>query len=126
MTITSYIFGIASAVLALGVVVELLRRRLLRERHALWWLLAGTFALISGIFPATLEWTASLIGIELPINLVFFVSIAVLFLVCLQSSSELTKLESKTRTLAEFIALQDMRIRELENRASAGESPLRR
>ena len=126
MTITSYIFGIASAVLALGVVVELLRRRLLRERHALWWLLAGTFALISGIFPATLEWTASLIGIEVPINLVFFVSIAVLFLVCLQSSSELTKLESKTRILAEFIALQDMRIRELENRASAGESPLRR
>ena len=126
MTITSYIFGIASAVLALGVVVELLRRRLLRERHALWWLLAGTFALISGIFPATLEWTASLIGIEVPINLVFFVSIAVLFLVCLQSSSELTKLESKTRTLAESIALQDMRIRELEDRASAGDSPLRR
>ena len=126
MTITSYIFGIASAVLALGVVVELLRRRLLRERHALWWLLAGTFALISGIFPATLEWTASLVGIEVPINLVFFVSIAVLFLVCLQSSSELTKLESKTRILAEFIALQDMRIRELENRASAGESRLRR
>lgn len=124
MTMTSYIFGIVSAALAIGVVIELLRRRLLRERHALWWLLAGTFALISGIFPSTLQWTAALVGIEIPLNLVFFVSIAVLFFVCLQSSSELTKLESKTRTLADSVALQDMRIRELERTSSGGESPL--
>lgn len=114
MTLTSYIFGIASATAALLVVIELLRRRLLRERHALWWLFAGTLALIVGIFPTTLEWAASIVGIEVPINLVFFVSIAILFLVALQSSSELTKLESKTRTLAEVVALQSLRITELE------------
>lgn len=123
MTLTSYIFSIASAALALAVVIELLRRRLLRERHAIWWLFAGTLALIVGIFPATLDWASSLVGIEVPINLVFFVSIAILFLVCLQSSSELTKLESRTRTLADLIALQDLRIAELEGRAASDQPP---
>jgi hypothetical protein len=123
VTPTSYIFGIISALLALGVVIELLRRRQLRERHAIWWLIAGVLALVVGVFPSTLQWAAGLIGIEVPLNLVFFVSIAVLFLVCLQHSAELTRLEDKTRTLAELVALQDLRLRELEERATedAGE-----
>lgn len=111
MSVASYVFGIASAVLMLIVVVELLRRRHLRERHAIWWFFAGLLALIAGIFPSTLEWAAKLIGIEVPINLVFFVSIAILFLVCLQHSAELTKLESKTRTLAERVALLELGLR---------------
>jgi hypothetical protein len=114
MNLTSYIFGVVSAALSLIVVIELLRRRHLRERHAIWWLFAGVLALIAGVFPSTLTWAAALIGIAVPINLVFFVSIAILFLVCLQHSSELTKLESKTRILAERVA-----ILELENARSS-------
>jgi len=116
VTVTSYIFGIVSAVLILIVVIELLRRRHLRERHAVWWLVAGVLALIAGVFPATLDWAAQLIGIEVPINLVFFVSIAILFLVALQNSSELTQLESKTRVLAEKVALLELRLAEKESR----------
>jgi hypothetical protein len=73
--------------------------------------------LIVGVFPSVLTWAASVVGVGLPTNLVFFVSIAVLFLVCIQHSAELTDLESKTRTLAEMSALQDMRIRELERKS---------
>lgn len=115
MTVTSYIFGIASAALILIVVIEMLRRGNLRERHAIWWLIAGTLALVAGVFPVTLAWAASLIGIEIPLNLVFFVSIALLFLVCLQHSSELTRLESKTRTLAERAAILELELRELRD-----------
>jgi len=114
MSITSYIFGIAAALITLLVVIEMLRRRRLRERHAIWWLLAGILALIAGVFPSTLDWLASLIGVELPVNLVFFVSIAVLFLVCVQHSAELTKVEGQTRVLAEQVALQAMRLAALE------------
>ena len=108
MTLASYILGIVAAVLVLIVVVELLRRRHLRERHAIWWIIAGVLALVAGVFPNTLTWVAGLIGVEIPVNLVFFVGIATLFLVCLQHSSELTQLESKTRILAERIALLEM------------------
>lgn len=121
MSVTSYIFGIVAAVITLVIVIELLRRRRLRERHAVWWLIAGTLALIVGVFPSVLEWAAHLVGINLPTNLVFFVSIAVLFLVGIQNSSELTRLEEKTRTLAENLALQDLRIRELEGSGGTAE-----
>lgn len=114
MNVASYVFGIGAAVLALSVIVEMLRRRRLRERHAVWWILAGVFALVVGIFPQTLVWAATLVGIEIPTNLVFFLSLLVLFLVCIQHSGELTDLEDKTRALAENSALQHARIDELE------------
>jgi len=114
MSTASYIFGIVSALLILVVVIEMLRRGRLRERHAVWWVVAGVLALIAGVFPSTLAWAARFVGIEVPTNLLFFVSIGILFFVALQTSAELTRLEAKTRTLAEQVALLELRIRELE------------
>lgn len=122
MSPISYVFSIAAALLTLVIVIELLRRRHLRERHAIWWLVAGVLALITSIFPGILEAVSRALGIGLPTNLVFFVSIAILVLVSLQHSSELTRLESKTRTLAESVALLELRIRELEAQAGAERS----
>lgn len=119
MNPVSYAFGIVAAVATLAVVVLLLRRNRLRERHAVWWLLAGTLALVIGVFPSVLEWAAGLLGVEVPANLVFFVSIAILVLVCIQHSAELTDLEKKNRDLAEEVALQDLRLRNLERRPPA-------
>ncbi|MCB2413628.1 DUF2304 domain-containing protein [Demequina sp. TTPB684] len=113
MSVRAYIFSIAAALFVLLVVVSLLRQRKLRERHAIWWLAAGALALLAGAFPESLTWAARATGIELPVNLVFFVSITILFLVSLQHSAELTRLESKTRDLAETVALLELRVGEL-------------
>jgi len=51
VTLTSYLLGIIGALLVIAVVVELLRRGSLRERHAVWWLIAGLLALIAANFP---------------------------------------------------------------------------
>jgi hypothetical protein len=119
MSMSTYLFGILVAVSTLVVVIEMLRRRRLRERHAAWWVLAGFLALVVSVFPTTLTWAARSLGFDVPSNLVFFVSITVLFLVCIQHSVELTDLETNTRTLAEVSALQDLRIRDLEARAGS-------
>ena len=116
MSTATYILGIVAALLTLGVVIEMLRRRRLRERHAIWWLIAGILALIIGVFPQVLVWASGIVGVEVPTNLIFFVSVFILFLVCIQHSSELTDLEDKTRVLAEEAALQTLRIAELERR----------
>lgn len=110
MTLATYLLGIVASALVLIIVVELLRRRRLRERHAIWWFLAGVLALVASVFPDTLLWAAGLVGVEIPTNLVFFLSIAILFLVCLQSSAELTTLEDKTRTLAERVSLLELEL----------------
>lgn len=121
MSIGSYILGIMAALFTLSVVIEMLRRRRLKERHAVWWFIAGIFALTISVFPATLEWFAGLVGVEVPVNLVFFASSAVLFLVCLQHSSELTTLEEKVRVLTEESALLDLRLESLERHKPAQE-----
>jgi hypothetical protein len=125
MNVTSYIFGILAALFVLVVVIEMLRRRRLRERHAIWWLLAGLFALLVGVFPQILRWAADLVGIEIPINLVFFVCLIILFLVCLQHSSELTKIESQNRALVEQFALLELRLRTIEGEPEVGDTSRR-
>ncbi|MGK0740680.1 DUF2304 domain-containing protein [Leucobacter sp. Z1108] len=115
MTLASYLLGIGAALLVIITVVEMLRRGRLRERHTLWWIIAGVLGLVAGVFPSLLDGIADALGVAIPVNLVFFVGIVVLFLVCLQQSSELTRLEERSRTLAENVALLESRIRKLEN-----------
>lgn len=114
MTPVSYAFGIVAAVLALIAIIELTRRGTLRERHALWWFVGGILALIIAVFPQTLQWAAQALGVVVPTNLVFFVSIGLLFLVSLQYGAELTRVESKMRALAERSAFHEERLRQLE------------
>lgn len=114
----TYAFGIAAASLAMIAIIELMRRGTLRERHAVWWLVGGVIALVIAIFPRTLTTAARLLGISVPTNLVFFIAIAILFLVSLQYGAELTRVEAKLRTLAENSAFQDQRIRALEERTT--------
>ncbi|GGR34531.1 MULTISPECIES: DUF2304 domain-containing protein [Agromyces] len=121
MSPVSYLFGVVAALAVFLLVVEMLRRRRLRERHALWWLIAGVLALVVGLFPGLLDWAAKLLGVGQPTNLVFFVSIAILVMICLQHSSELTVVENKTRTLAEHVAMQNERIQRLEAALDAAE-----
>lgn len=110
MNPVSYAFAIAAAAIALLAIIELLRRQRFRERHAFWWLLAATVSLIVSIFPVTLERAAAAVGVEVPSNLAFFASIVILFFVTVQHSSELTRLEEKTRILAEHTALIEQRL----------------
>ena len=118
-----YILGISGAVLTLIIVIEMLRRRRLRERHAIWWLFAGFLALIISVFPNTLDGLASLLGFEIPVNLVFFSSLFVLFLVALQHSSELTTLESHNRRIAEELVLLKLQVEKLEKQTEIGSEP---
>ena len=110
MNPVSYSFAIAAAAIALLAIIEMLRRQRFRERHAFWWLLAAILSLVVSIFPVTLEWAASVVGVEVPSNLAFFISIVILFFVTVQHSSELTTLEEKTRVLAEHVALIEQRL----------------
>lgn len=118
MNAVTYIFGIIVACVVLASVVELLRRRRLRERHALWWIVAGVIALIVAIFPTLLQTAAAGLGITVPTNLGFFVCIVLLFMVSVSQSAELTVLEEKTRLLAERAALLEERVERAEHEIS--------
>jgi len=84
------IVSIITAVAALILVFELLRRRRLREKYAAIWVVIALGTLIVAAFPQILRWVADLIGIQTPSNLLFFGSLIVLFAVSLQLSRALS------------------------------------
>ena len=101
----TYLLGLIAALVTLAFVVELLRRGVLREKFAALWLLVSVSILILAIFPATLNWLADLLGVEVPSNLLFLMGGVLLLLVSVQLSHEVSRVEARTRRLAEEIAL---------------------
>jgi hypothetical protein len=97
-----------SLVVAVGMVLAvlvMLRSGKLREKYAVLWLVVGGLTIVLGLFPSLLDWAASLVGIRVPSNLLFALSIVLLVGVGLHVSRELTVLEEETRTLAEEVAI---------------------
>lgn len=111
------IFSVVVAVAALVLVVELLRRRRLREKYAVIWVVISIGTLVVAIFPSLLRGVAEAIGIQTPSNLLFFGSLMVLFAVSLQLSREVGLLEEQTRRLAEEVGSLRLRLDAMEKRA---------
>ncbi len=108
------IVTVVVAVLAFVLVFELLRRRRLRQKYAfLWVLVAGATVLLS-IFPGALARASALLGIAVPSNLLFLVSLLILFGVSLQLSIEVGVLEEQSRRLAEEVGAMRLRLEEVE------------
>lgn len=119
----SIVLGVIGSATILVVLFELLRRRHLREKYALLWFCVAVSALLLTIFPQLLTWAAELVGVEVPANLLFFAASMVLLVLTLQHSYELGRLEDRSRTLAEEIALLRLELDERGRDDAGGESP---
>jgi hypothetical protein len=118
------VFSVVVAIAALVFVVEMLRRRRLREKYAVIWVIISIGTLVVAVFPGLLRGTAELIGIQTPSNLLFFASLIVLFAVSLQLSREVGLLEEQSRRLAEEVGALRLRLGAVESTlASRAEEP---
>jgi hypothetical protein len=94
-----------TGLLLLAAFVELLRRRQLREKYAMLWLGVLLIVVPLSLFPRLLDDVAGFFGVVSGVSLVLFLAVVFLLLVCLHLSWEVSRLEEKTRTLAEDLAL---------------------
>jgi hypothetical protein len=102
---SGYAFAVGLCAVLVLLVIGLLRTRRVREKYAGTWLLVATAVCVLGAFPSAVFWLADVLGVQTPVNLVFSASIAILLLVCIQLSVEISNLEEETRTIAEEVAL---------------------
>ena len=116
MSTASYLLGLGSAAVVLGLVVELLRRRHLRGKYALIYLTLGFIVVLLAVLPSLLGVIASFVGVEVPSNLLFFGALLVLLLVSMQLAYESGRLEEETRVLAEEVALLRLEVEALGGR----------
>jgi hypothetical protein len=84
---------------------ELLRRGQLREKYTVLWLLVGIVVAVFGLSPGLLNDIAKPLHIADPPNLLLFAADVVLLLVTVHLSWEASRMEDRTRALAEEVAL---------------------
>tara|TARA_B100000315_G_C14572519_1_gene586325 strand:- start:1301 stop:1657 length:357 start_codon:yes stop_codon:yes gene_type:complete len=87
------------------VIIELVRRRKLREEYSWLWLLTGSVIITLAIFYNLLFDITELIGAENPISTLFFFSTIFLILLCLQFSVQISKFTNQIRKLAQELAI---------------------
>lgn len=95
-------------ILALGIlllVIDLLRRSVLREKYAVVWLLTALSFMVFAVWPSFVSRISSALGFETPSNFVFGLVIILLLGVVMQLSLEVGKLEDKVQILADESAL---------------------
>lgn len=115
--------SVAGLVLVLAI-LELLRRRQLREKYAVVWLAVGVLVIPAALFPRFLDSVAHTLGIVNGVSLALFIGIVFVILVCMHLSWEANRLEEETRTLAEEVALLRLEIssRPVREEADSGAS----
>jgi hypothetical protein len=113
------ILGLVGSVVTLTLLFEMMRRQRLREKYAVFWAVVAVLTLVVAVVPGVLEGAARLVGVSVPANLLFFIASMLLLVVSVQHSSELGRLEDRTRTLAEEVGLLRMELDAVHEQQSA-------
>jgi len=98
-----FLFVLTAAML--GFVVELVRRRALREKYAMLWLAVGGVMLAMSIGRPLVDRISVAIGVEYGPTAIFALAVVFLAGVAAHLSYEVSRLEERTRVLAEELAL---------------------
>lgn len=108
-----HIIALVCAVAAITAIIELSRRRQIREKYALVWLLVGLAMAAVAIDPSWFNHLARSMGVINPADLLAVLAVLFLLVVCVQYSWEIGRMEDKTRILAEEVALLRHELKQL-------------
>ena len=100
--------------MAILVIIRLVRRRHLKAKYSLLWLTLGGFMVVIAAVPGLLDWTAARLGIYYQPTLLILLGLALLLLIVMHFSYELSRMENRVRTLAEESAILRHRLSVLE------------
>ena len=114
MTPPQIVFVLFVSLGLLTLVFEVIRRRMLRERYAMVWILIALgMASIPFLYRYYIDF-AALVGIRDPNSFFFYGAIVSLFLLCLQFSLAVSAAHAHHKALAQQLALVEERLRRLE------------
>ena len=105
----------ALIVFALLWIANMVRRQVLDLKYALSWLTVGTAVLILDLFPGMMNRLVHLLGIELPVNMMFFFVFCFTLLLLFILTVKVSKQGEQLKRLTQEVAL-------LEDRRRKGEA----
>jgi len=105
MDIRVQLFIIVLAILSMAIIVMMVRKRALELRYVLIWLLLGTGILILAIFPGLIDFFSRILGIESPMNMLFFVGFIFSLIIIFAMTVVISRMSVRMKDLAQAIAL---------------------
>jgi hypothetical protein len=106
------IIGVALLLL----IIELVRKRKLREEYSWLWLLTGGVILLLTFWYDLLRWITVLIGGVVPSSTLFFFAFLFLILISLHFSVVISRLTNRNKELAQHYALLESELNDLKNK----------
>jgi len=104
------IFAIIASLLIVLLVVELVRRRKLREEYSWLWMLTGGIIILLVVWYDLLVSITHLIGAIVPTTTLFIFSLLFLMLINLHYSIQISKLSHQVKEMAQQLALLKGRV----------------
>ena len=104
------IFAILASIFLMLVVVELVRRRKLREEYSWLWLLTGGIIILLVVWYDLLLFITHLIGAVAPTTTLFIFGLLFLMLISLHYSIQISKLSHQVKEMAQQLALLKGRV----------------
>lgn len=86
-------------------IVELVRRRKLREEYSWLWLSLSLAIFVLALWPGFLDFVTNLIGAVLSTSTLFFFALVFLMLITIQFSVEISSLRTQVKNLAQQLAI---------------------
>ena len=113
------LFAALASVVLLGIVIELIRSRKLRERYALLWLATAGVILVFAAWRSGLHQLSGVLGIAYPPNALFVLAMLFILVLLLHFSTVISKLSDRTTVLTQRLALLEERLREVEDKPTS-------
>ena len=111
----STILASAASIILLLAVLELVRRRRLREKYALLWILTAIVLLVLSLWRGLVDSIAIALGISYGPLITIGVGALFVLIVLLHYSTVISALTDRTVELAQHVAMLEHRVRELES-----------
>jgi hypothetical protein len=115
ISVGSNLFGMIGSIILLLIILELVRRKYLRERYSLIWIATGTLFLLLSIRAEILSRISHFLGFSIPSNALFFFGILFLLLIVLGLSVITSRLAEKNKILTQEVVLLKKRVADLEH-----------
>jgi hypothetical protein len=103
-------------------VIELVRRRKLREEYSWLWLMTGSVVILLSLWFDLLKWITTQVGAIAPSSTIFLFAFLFLIFISLHFSVVISKLTDRNKELAQKFALLELELRELEKRVAPPET----
>jgi len=105
MTPTQHAFAIFISLISLVVIIELVRRRKLKEEYSFFWILTAVGMLVLSSWYGLVEWITRLSGAVTATTTLFIFGLFFLLLISVHFSTVISRLTSQVRRLAQEMAI---------------------